>query len=77
MTDLGVILELALMVCAPAAPIAVGVLLRRKFAPQAAEGGEPRGGSKGGRLAGTLLVWAGVIGYLLMGLFALNFKGRI
>lgn len=77
MSDLSVILEMILILCLPAIPIAVGVLLRRKFAPQATEGGEPQGGSKGGRLAGTLLVWAGVIGYALMGIFALNFKGKI
>lgn len=77
MSDLSVILELALMLCAPAVPIAVGVMLRRKFAPQAAEGQEPQGGSKAGRLVGTLLVWAGGLGYALMIVFALNFKGKL
>lgn len=79
MTDFGIILETILLLALPFVPIAVGVLLRRKFSPApAAEGAEPvplTAAQKAGRLAGTILLWGGVAGILFMIIVALNFKG--
>lgn len=79
MTDLSAILELLLLLGLPFVPIAVGVMLRRKFSPAAgAEGTEPApqtGAQKAGRLLGTLLLWGGAAGILFMIIVALNFKG--
>lgn len=81
MTDFSVILETILLLGLPFVPIAVGVLLRRKFTPAPAqEGAEPApmtGAQKAGRLAGNILLWGGIIGILFMIVVVLNFKGRI
>ena len=79
MNDLSAILEILLLLGIPFVPIAVGVLLRRKFSPAlGAEGAAPApmtGAQKAGRLAGTLLLWAGVAGILFTIIVALNYKG--
>ncbi|HCC47182.1 MAG TPA: hypothetical protein DEQ38_03565 [Elusimicrobia bacterium] len=77
MNDLSAILEIILLLGIPFVPIAVGVLLRRKFVPAAA-GGEPlTTGQKLGRLAGNILLWGGIAGILFMIVVVLNFKGVI
>ncbi|OIO03827.1 MAG: hypothetical protein COX65_08650 [Elusimicrobia bacterium CG_4_10_14_0_2_um_filter_56_8] len=81
MNDLSVIIELILLLALPFVPIAVGVILRRKFSPApAAEGAEPvprTGAQKAGRLAGNILFWGGILGILFMIVVALNFKGYL
>lgn len=81
MTDLGVILETALMLASPFIPIAIGAMLRRKFRPAAAaEGAAPSprtAAQKLGRLAGNILFWGGILGILFMIVVVLNFKGKI
>lgn len=74
MTDLNVILETMLLLAIPFVPVAVGVLLRRKFKP----GAEPMTGArKAGRWAGNILLWGGILGILFMVIVLLNFKGKI
>jgi len=74
MTDLSVLLETILLLALPFVPVAVGVLLRRKFKP----GGEPRtGAQKAGRLFGNILFWGGIAGILFMIIVVFNFKGKI
>ncbi len=80
MTDLSVILETLLLLGIPFVPVALGVILRRKFSPTPAEGGEPpprTGAQKAGRLIGNILFWGGIAGILFMIAVALNFKGRL
>lgn len=81
MKDLSVALEAILILALPFIPIAAGILLRRKFAPPAAEDGAgPAGGTgaqKAGRLAGTILLWCGILAALFMVIVAMNFKGWI
>ena len=81
MTDLNFALETFLLLAAPFVPIAVGVLLRRKFSPApSAEGAEPArltGAQKMGRLAGNILFWGGIAGILFMILLVLHFKGML
>lgn len=81
MNDLNAILELILLLGVPFVPIAVGVMLRRKFSPAPAEeGAQPApltGAQKAGRLLGTLLLWGGAAGVLFMIIVALNFKGLL
>lgn len=74
MTDLSAALETILLLAVPFVPVAVGVLLRRKFKP----GAEPMtGAQKAGRLAGNILLWGGITGILFMVIVLLNFKGKI
>ncbi len=81
MTDLNYILETILLLALPLVPVAVGIMLRRKFRPAAAAGGaaaEP--GAKArkiGRLTGNILLWGGILGILFMIVVLLNFKGKI
>ncbi len=77
MTDAGVILELLLMLALPAAPIAVGAMLRRKFSPPADGSAPLTAGGKAARFAGTLLLWLGVAGAVFMAAMALHFKGKL
>lgn len=81
MTDFKFILETVLLLAAPFVPIAIGVLLRRKFQPEAAaEGAAPApatGAQRLGRLAGNVLFWGGIAGILFMIIVVLNFKGKI
>jgi|GEM_PF-1475095 len=81
MTDLNVALETILLLASPFVPVAVGVMLRRKFRPApAAEGAEPApmtGSQKMGRLAGNILFWGGIAGLIFMVVVVLNYKGRI
>lgn len=81
MTDLNFILEAALLLASPFVPVAIGVILRRKFRPAAAaEGAAPAprtGAQKMGLLAGNLLFWGGIAGLLFMIVVVLNFKGKI
>ncbi|MDA8244791.1 MAG: hypothetical protein M0025_11835 [Elusimicrobia bacterium] len=81
MSDLSALLELVLLLGIPFVPVAAGVLLRRKFSPAPAEEGrEPAPltpGQKAGRLAGTILLWGGILGILFMIIVALNFKGKL
>lgn len=73
MTDLSFILETILLLALPFAPVAVGVLLRRKF-----PGTETMtGAQKAGRWAGNILLWGGIAGILFMVIVVLNFKGKI
>lgn len=75
MTDLTYLLETLLLLAIPLAPVALGVMLRRKFPPP---GEEPvPAARKLGRLAGNILLWGGVAGILFMIVVALNFKGKI
>ncbi len=74
MTDLNVLLETILLLAVPFVPVAIGVMLRRKFKP----GAEPRtGAQKAGRWAGNILLWGGIAGILFMVIVLLNFKGKI
>ena len=74
MTDLNVLLETILLLAIPFVPVAVGVLLRRKFKP----GTAPLSGTqKAGRLVGNILLWGGIAGILFMVIVLLNFKGKI
>ena len=76
MTDLKYILETLLLLAIPVAPVAAGLVLRRKFA--AAESAPPMTGAhKAGRLAGNILFWGGLAGILFMIIVLLNFQGRI
>lgn len=81
MTDFTYILETFLLLALPFVPIAVGVLLRRKFQPAIAEEGAApasmSGAQKIGRLAGNILFWGGILGILFMVIVVLNFKGKI
>jgi hypothetical protein len=73
MTDLNVILETILLLASPFIPVAIGVMLRRKF-----PGGEAMtGAQKAGRWAGNILLWGGILGILFMVIVLLNFKGKI
>jgi len=76
MTDLNYILETILLLAVPFVPVAIGVMLRRKF-PRPAEGAAATGGQKAGRLAGNLLFWGGIAGIVFMVIVLLNFKGKI
>ncbi|MHB0997381.1 MAG: hypothetical protein ACYC2I_13520 [Elusimicrobiales bacterium] len=73
MTDFNYLLETVLLLAAPLVPVAVGVLLRRKFAP--AEGVQQTGGQKAGRLIGSILFWGGLLGILFVLVLVLHFKG--
>jgi len=79
MTDLNYILEALLLLAAPLVPVAIGVLLRRKFPPApAAEGAGQSpmtGAQKAGRLAGNILFWGGILGILFTIVMFLHFKG--
>lgn len=77
MNDLSAILEIILLLGIPFVPIAVGVLLRRKFAPAGAGGAPLTTGQKLGRLAGSVLLWGGIAGIFFMIVVVLNFKGVI
>ncbi len=74
MTDLNYILETILLLAIPFVPVAIGVLLRRKFRP----GAEPMTRArKVGRWAGNILLWGGIAGLLFMIVVVLNYKGKI
>lgn len=74
MTDLNALLETVLLLAIPFVPVAVGVLLRRKFRP----GTEPMTGArKAGRLAGNILFWGGIAGILFMVVVVLDYKGKL
>lgn len=74
MTDLSVILEIVLLLACPFVPVALGVMLRRKFRP----GAEPMtGAQKAGRWAGNILLWSGIAGLLFIIVVVLNYKGKI
>lgn len=73
MTDLNVLLETILLLAIPFVPVAVGVLLRRKFPSAEAMTGAQRVG----RWAGNILLWGGIAGILFMVIVLLNFKGKI
>ena len=75
MTDFNYILETILLLAAPLVPVILGVLLRRRFAP--AEGAQQTPARKAGRLAGSILLWGGILGILFMVVVVLNFKGKI
>jgi len=81
MTDLKYILETALLLASPFVPVAIGVLLRRKFRPEAAAEGaspvSPTATQKMWLLAGNILFWGGILGILFMIVVVLNFKGKI
>lgn len=77
MTDFGVLAELALLLAVPVVPLVAGIMLRRRFPPAAPGGTQPGSGHKFGRLAGTLLLWGGVLAILLVIVFALNYKGKL
>jgi len=80
MTDLGYLLEAILLLAVPFVPIAVGVLLRRKFSPAPVEGAEapaPTGAQKAGRIIGAILIGVGAASILFMLIVLLNFKGYI
>lgn len=73
MTDLNYLLETILLLAAPVVPVAIGVLLRRKFAP--VEGAERTGAQKAGRVIGSILFWGGLLGILFVIVLVLHFKG--
>ena len=73
MTDLNYILETILLLAVPFVPVALGVLLRRKF--PCAE--SMTGTQKAGRWAGNILLWGGIAGIIFMIVVVLNFKGRL
>jgi hypothetical protein len=75
MTDLTYILETILLLAVPFVPVAIGVILRKKF-PAAAPEPAPSA-HKLGRLAGNLLFWGGLAGILFMVVVVLNFKGKL
>lgn len=81
MTDLNYILETLLLLALPFVPVAIGALLRRKFAaPKPAEGTVPAprtAAQKTGRLAGNVLFWGGIAGIVFMVIVVLNFKGKL
>ena len=73
MTDLRVILETVLLLASPFVPVAIGVMLRRKFPGT----GPMTGAQKAGRWAGNILFWGGIAGLLFMIVVVLNYKGKI
>ena len=81
MTDLGYLLEAILLLAVPFVPIAVGVLLRRKFSPpppdEGAQAAAPTGAQKAGRVIGAILIGVGAASILFMLIVLLNFKGYI
>lgn len=74
MTDLRVIFETVLLLASPFVPVAIGVMLRRKFRPGA---GPMTGAQKAGRWAGNILFWGGIAGLLFIIVVVLNYKGKI
>lgn len=81
MTDLGYLLEAILLLALPFVPIAVGVLLRRKFSMAPAAGGAEApvltGAQKAGRVIGAILIGIGAAAILFMIVVLLNFKGYL
>ena len=77
MTDLNYILETLLLLAAPLAPVAAGVILRRRFAAAAEGALPPTAAHKAGRLAGNILFWGGIAGILFMIAMVLHFKGKL
>ena len=74
MNDLSAILETVLLLAIPFVPVAFGALLRRRFKP----GAEAQtGAQRFGRLAGNILLWAGIAGILFTIIVVLNFKGKL
>lgn len=67
MTDLNYLIEAMLLLALPLAPVAAGMLLRKKYSQA----------GKAGRLAGSLLLWGGLSGVLFVIVVLLNFKGKI
>jgi hypothetical protein len=75
MTDLTFLLETILLLAVPFVPVAIGVMLRKKF-PAAPET-PPTGAQKAGRLAGNILFWGGLAGLLFVLILFLHFKGKL
>lgn len=75
MTTLKVLLEVLLMLAVPIAPLAAGVVLRRRNAYVVSEDAEPAGRTLK-RWAGNALIAAGALIILLMAFFALHFQGK-
>ncbi|MDO8806397.1 MAG: hypothetical protein Q7R35_18455 [Elusimicrobiota bacterium] len=81
MIDLEVAIEALLLLGVSFAPLAAGIILRRKFRPADAAGSAAAapvtGAQKMGRLAGNILFWGGILGILFMIVLFLHFKGKI
>lgn len=75
MTDFSYLLETILLLAAPFVPVALGVMLRKKF-PAAPET-PPTGAQKAGRVAGNILFWGGIAGLLFVVVLFLHFKGKL
>ena len=79
MNDLSVIIELILLLALPFVPIAVGVILRRKFSPAVPADREAAplqgAGRRTGRFIGTFLLWSGILSLIFCGVVLLNYLG--